>query len=272
MANDSRDSSLMKWLKLIVGIELLPFVWAVSLTFFQTVASLGHPGHFFKSDHFIFFLAGFVAWTVIFLTLPKPMRLYVLGHELTHAIWVIAMGGRVTGFKVGKDGGHVQTDTVNFWIAPGPYFFPIYTVFIILLYGLCNLFWDLAPWVGWLYFLIGLSWSFHVVFTLKMIPTVQPDITSNGWLFSLVVIYIMNVLIVWCFLLTVVPELPWGSNLLLLWENTVDAYVGVIATAWRIFMDMIGMISDSLKKNYRFFCDDACGLCAEFCLKQIICY
>ncbi len=233
----------MKGLKLFIGIELLPFVYAVSLTFFQSVSSLGAPQSFFQSQYFIFFLAGFIACTVVFFTLPKPMRLYVLGHELTHAIWVIAMGGRVTEFKVGKDGGHVQTDTVNFWIALAPYFFPIYTFLIIGVYGLCALIWDLSPYLIWLYFLIGLTWAFHVVFTLKMIPTVQPDITSNGWLFSLVIIYVMNVLTVWFFLLCVVPELKWGSNLLLLWENTVSAYVGVIHTAYRIFMDIRDILS-----------------------------
>jgi len=183
----------MKGLKLFIGIELLPFVFALSQTFFQTISSMGDPGLFLESRYFIFFMSGFLAWVVIFFTLPKPMRLYVLGHELTHAIWVLAMGGRVTGFKVGKDGGYVQTDTVNFWIALAPYFFPIYTVFLVIIYGLSNLVWDLGPYLVWLYFLIGLTWSFHVVFTLKMIPTVQPDITSNGWVFSLVVIYLINI-------------------------------------------------------------------------------
>lgn len=232
----------MNWLKLIIGIELIPFVFALSKTFFQSLAGLGEPGSWIGSQYFIFFGAGFIAWIIIFFTLPRPMRLYVLGHELTHAIWVIAMGGRVMGFKVGKDGGHVQTDKVNFWIALAPYFFPIYTVFAALLFGGCWLIWDMSPYLVWLYFVIGLTWSFHLVFTLKMIPSVQTDITSNGWLFSLVVIYIMNILIVWIFLLTFVPELSWSKNLFLLWENTVQSYVWLFLSTKNFIFDVIDIL------------------------------
>jgi hypothetical protein len=51
----------------------------------------------------------------------------------------------------------------------------------------------LRVWV--LFFLVGLGWSFHVTFTLMMLLAVkQPDIESQGALFSIVVIYGMNLL------------------------------------------------------------------------------
>jgi hypothetical protein len=46
-----------------------------------------------------------------------------------------------------------------------------------------------------LFSLVGLGWSFHVTFTLMMLMTVQqPDVKSQGFLFSMVVIYSMNLL------------------------------------------------------------------------------
>ena len=57
------------------------------------------------------------------------MLVYVFGHELTHALWVWLMGGRVSRFRVGRDGGHIVTDRNNFWIALAPYFFPLYSIF-----------------------------------------------------------------------------------------------------------------------------------------------
>ena len=58
------------------------------------------------------------------------MVLYVFGHELTHALWVWLMGGRVSRFRVGRDGGHIVTDKNNFWIALAPYFFPLYSLLV----------------------------------------------------------------------------------------------------------------------------------------------
>ena len=40
-------------------------------------------------------------------------------------LWVLLMGGRVSRFRVGRDGGHIVTDRNNFWIALAPYFFPL---------------------------------------------------------------------------------------------------------------------------------------------------
>ena len=44
-------------------------------------------------------LAGAACWLVVFLLLPKPMWIYVFGHELTHAVWTWLFGGRVKKLK-----------------------------------------------------------------------------------------------------------------------------------------------------------------------------
>jgi hypothetical protein len=56
--------------------------------------------------------------------------------------------------------------------------------------------WNLAAYLWVLFFLVGLGWSFHITFTLMMLLTVkQPDVQSQGVVFSAVIIYGMNLLI-----------------------------------------------------------------------------
>jgi hypothetical protein len=55
---------------------------------------------------------------------------------------------------------------------------------------------ELSPW--WdlvMYGLMGLTWTFHMVWTLWMIPRDQPDLKENGTFLSLVVIYLANLLV-----------------------------------------------------------------------------
>ena len=140
-------------------------------------------------------------WAVIFCALPRPVLIYVFGHELTHALWVWIMGGRVSKFSVGSNGGYIVTDINNFWIALAPYFFPIYSIFVIILYGCAGLFIDVSHYRDILFALIGETWAFHITFTLWMIPKGQTDLTYHGTFFSLVIIYMMNLLILTTLLL-----------------------------------------------------------------------
>ena len=55
--------------------------------------------------------------------------------------------------------------------------------------------WNLTAYFWILFFLVGLGWSFHVTFTIMVLFTVnQPDVKSQGALFSAVMIYLMNLL------------------------------------------------------------------------------
>lgn len=120
------------------------------------------------------------------------MLLYVLGHELTHVIWVWLMGGRVNKFKVSSDGGYIVTDTTNFWIALAPYFFPLYSILALLVYGGISVFVDVDPYRQWLFGVIGFTFAFHVTFTILMLWKGQTDLIEHGTFFSMMVIYLIN--------------------------------------------------------------------------------
>src|SRR5438876_12395582 len=64
----------------------------------------------------------------------RPMRTYVFGHELTHALASIAFGGQIHAFKVSEKGGSVSLSKTNFFVALAPYCIPIYTFFVFLIY------------------------------------------------------------------------------------------------------------------------------------------
>jgi hypothetical protein len=184
-----------KWVKFIFAIFLLPICGVLTQTFFTVFARATVTQRLWAGEEFWFFSLGAVLWLIAFFGLPRPILIYVFGHELTHALWVWLMGGRVSRFRVGPDGGHVVTTKANFWIALAPYFFPIYSILTIGIYGALSLFLNVQPYGRLLYAVIGATWAFHFTFTCWMIPKNQTDLTDQGTFFSLVVIYLMNLLL-----------------------------------------------------------------------------
>jgi hypothetical protein len=121
------------------------------------------------------------------------------------------MGGRVSHFRVGRDGGHILTDKNNFLIALAPYFFPIYSILVLALYGGLSLFVNVQPYGRLLYALVGVTWAFHFTFTCWMIPKNQSDLRDNGTIFSLVVIYLTNLLLLGVMLIIASPNITFAS-------------------------------------------------------------
>jgi hypothetical protein len=141
------------------------------------------------------------------------------------------MRGKVYQFKARSDGGYIITDTHNFWIALAPYFYPVYSIAAIVLYGLASLFYDLSEphisllWVSplqWLFLIVGATWAFHLTFTCWMIPKGQSDLTAHGVFFSIMVIIIMNLAVLCGFLVVASRDLSWSAFAQKLLENTED--------------------------------------------------
>lgn len=179
-----------KWLKLILGILLLPACLGAVRTLWRLLNASGGAENFWVA-----FLAGAAVWVVIFLMLPKPMWVYVVGHELTHAVWTWLFGGKVKQFKVGSQGGQVVVTKNNFLISLAPYFFPLYAALVVLLFVLGHLIWNWAAFQVWFHLLLGAAYSFHVTLTGHILRTRQSDITQHGYVFSAVIIFLGNVLV-----------------------------------------------------------------------------
>ena len=200
-----------KWVKFIFALFLLPLCAVLSQTFFTSFARATVAERLWAGEEFWFFSLGVVLWLIAFFGLPRPIVLYVFGHELTHALWVWLMGGRVSHFRVGRDGGHILTDKNNFLIALAPYFFPLYSILVLALYGGLSLFVNVQPYGRLLYALVGVTWAFHFTFTCWMIPKNQSDLRDNGTIFSLVVIYLTNLLLLGVMLIIASPNITFAS-------------------------------------------------------------
>ena len=200
-----------RWVKFVFAIFLLPICAILSQTFFTAFARATMTQRLWAGEEFWFFSLGALLWLIAFFGLPRPIVIYVFGHELTHALWVWLMGGRVSRFRVGRDGGHVVTSKANFWIALAPYFFPLYSILAIGTYGVFSLFVNVQPYGRLLYAVIGATWAFHFTFTCWMIPKNQTDLSDQGTFFSLVVIYLMNLLLLSAMLILASPHITFAS-------------------------------------------------------------
>jgi hypothetical protein len=180
-----------KWVKFLLGILLLPVCLGTAQALWRLLFTAP-----WQERIWLPMLAGAACWVVIFLLLPKPMWVYVFGHELTHVVWTWIYGGQVKRFKAASHGGHVVTTKSNFVIALAPYFFPLYAVLLVLVFFMGDLFWNWRRgYLTWFYLLLGAAYAFHVTLTWEILKTRQTDITSQGRLFSAVVIFLGNAMV-----------------------------------------------------------------------------
>jgi len=177
-----------KWAKVIVAVILVPFCIGGVAALIRVLGATGRADTIWVAT-----LGGAACWLAIYLLLPKPMRIYVFGHELTHVLWTWIFGGRVKKFKVSASGGHVIITKSNFVIVLAPYFFPLYVMLVVACYVLGHLLWNWAPYVVWFHLLIGAAYAFHVTLTWNALQTRQTDITSQGYFFSAIVVFLGNI-------------------------------------------------------------------------------
>lgn len=149
---------------------------------------------------------GFVCWILLYFTMPRPARSYVLAHELTHALWGLMMGARVSKMRISKEGGSVTLSKSNMFITLAPYFFPLYTVLVIIGYYILSVFFPVEEYYLFWLCAVGFSWGFHFTFTISTLMQHQSDIKEYGALFSYSVIYLFNVfgIVLWIILVSAV--------------------------------------------------------------------
>ena len=213
MARAARSSRAARFVYFILGVLLLPGCVALTATCIRAIATAAD-----LTTNLLWFGCGFVSHLTFFLVLNKPIRTYVIGHELTHALWVVLLRGRVKRITVGKQGGAVYATKVSPLIALAPYFFPIYMLIVLGLYALVR---QLAPAYasrGAMLFAVGFTWSFHLLLNTWMLAHEQDDVRVGGVIFSYIAIYLLNVVVL---------------GLLLCFVSTSITLRGISAAGWR---------------------------------------
>jgi hypothetical protein len=215
----ARSSRLARFVYFIFGVLLLPACVALTVTCVRAIALADD-----LSSNLLYFGSGFVSHLVFFLVFNKPIRTYVIGHELTHALWVVLMRGRVRRIKVRKQSGYVRATKVNPLIALAPYFFPIYMLVVIGLYYLLGLFLPVDAYANYLLFAVGFTWSFHLLLNTWMLARAQDDVRVAGVLFSYIAIYLLNVIVLGLLLCFVSETITLPSIANAAWRDLAYAY------------------------------------------------
>jgi hypothetical protein len=215
------------WLSIGSGLLLVPFLWVTLWTFGQTLAAATVQGAFWRSPPVWWFHIGLLLWSITFGGLRGPALtwLYVFAHEWTHVIFTILCGGRILAWpEVTSRGGHILASKTNHLIALSPYVFPFYSVLIACV------FFGLRPWVDlgttgeWIFYAaIGFTWGFHIVYTACMLWEVQSDLTRNGRFFSLIWIFLVNVLVLAALVLLAAPGIEPQAFFSQWWRNFLSA-------------------------------------------------
>lgn len=226
---------MVRFFLFLLALAGLPLAWGVTRASAGVFMVLSAGSGTFMSAKMLAVVVGFVITFVLLLVLPSPVRLYVFGHELTHAIWGVLFGEKVADMKIDADGGSVTFKprrksglwfVFDVWVTLAPYFFPFYTVLVICAALTTRMFVSPLPGIAVWLFAVGATWCFHVFFTLQSVFQRQPDIEEYGHLFSYVVIWVFNVAEV-AAAIVCTTEVPWSKYLSMIVRYTTQSYHAV---------------------------------------------
>jgi len=137
-------------------------------------------------------LLGFSVGLVLFALCSPLIRVYVIGHELSHYLVAKLFKRRTRNFRVGKTSGSVDVHRPNVWIVLAPYMVPIYTVIWLLIMAVVSI-GDRPEWLAPVTVAgVGLTYAFHVVLTVIMLIQGQTDLKFYGPAFSICLIILVN--------------------------------------------------------------------------------
>jgi hypothetical protein len=218
--SSSKSVGILKIIKVLVGVALIPACIGLSVGSYELYISNAK----ILREQFWFF-AGLLSYILIYSVFQNPIKTYVIGHELSHAVWTWLFRGKVMGLRAGASGGSVIVSKSNVFISLAPYFFPFYTALSIASYLVLRSFWPVEQFYEAYRFILGFTWSFHLLLTIYAIMKGQDDLKENGTFFSLIFIYCANVLclgLLWVYLSDLVTL---GQYFGLIWDR-IDVQYG----------------------------------------------
>ena len=226
---------MANFLRMIFGLLLLPASWGVTRAFVDaTLVAAGASGGWMSAEA-ISLLGGILAFSFAWMALSHPVRMYVLGHELTHALWGLFFGARPSDVRVSASGGSVRLTKSNVFITLAPYFFPFYTFVVIVVALVTYAFIRPLPCLPLWTFLIGFTWAFHVLFTLETLTQRQPDVKLYGRIFSWTFIFLVNMGIVLVWLASTTP-LSFADLGAIVARRAIAAYSAVVDGFWQAIL------------------------------------
>lgn len=215
-------SGFRKVAHFIVGVLILPLCLAVA---YSTARQIIRCGDFRQT--IVFFFIGFASYLTFFLTFRKPLRSYLLGHELTHALWVFLFRGEVHEIRLSGREGRIKATKRNIFIALAPYFFPLYTILVMVSYYIASRWISFGHYYRLVVAALGFTWSFHLLLNIFVLARGQEDLRVSGRFFSLAIIFVFNVVVLGLIMAFVSEEITLKSYLSGLTQDVVKFYTAI---------------------------------------------
>lgn len=184
------------FIALVVMLPLsVVMIFALLLQLYHAATSMRELSFWLSEPIWFTLMGGLLFASLKFSLIAEHILVYVyvLGHELTHALAALISFGKVQSVHVDMSGGYVETDADNLFIALSPYFVPLWMLCWMGGLYIVNYFYPFAGYAPWLYGGLGFWWVFHLYWTVWIIPREQPDMLENGLLFSILLTMLMNV-------------------------------------------------------------------------------
>ncbi len=208
-------------LKFIIGVLIIPVAFGISMAFYANIVMVKE-----LAGSLNFFLWGVASYTALHLLFYKPTYLYVLGHEAVHAGVAWIFGAKVKSFKVSKKGGSVGATKSNAVIELSPYFVPIYAIIITIVYFVIASSYNINSYV--FTFLIGFALAFHMISTIEVMKIRQPDIVKSGYLFSIVLVYALNIVVISLIFSMLLPAFSAKKFFIDAWRMSGHVYIAIV--------------------------------------------
>ena len=222
-----------RYCKNILGLILLPLCISTTIAFSQEVIKKSW------TSNITYFFLGAAAYLFIHLFFHKPIVTYITGHELTHALWGFLFGAKIKKMKIGRRGGSVAMTKSNILVSLAPYVFPIYTFLVIIVYFIIHFFWS-KEWLAQVtIFLIGATFSFHLVLSIFALRIRQSDLKAGGFLLSLVFIYLANIFVLTIIFTLISHQISLGNFLLYSVKEGKVVYNSIIDSITQIIGEVI---------------------------------
>ncbi len=187
---------LLRPLAWLAALALLPACWAATAALARTLPeAFLRPGGSILTPEGWALLGGALLYALWHRVRP-PEFLYTFAHELTHLLFALLWGKRVSRFEVSRGSGEVALSGTNPLITLAPYFFPLPAAGVLLLGTLAEWAWGEPRLRLGTAALAGLALALHVGMTWRALGSAQPDIERGGRLFSWAVIYLAGALFV----------------------------------------------------------------------------
>jgi hypothetical protein len=193
--------------RFFIAVLLLPACYGVT----QGVWSL-LTGFKNVPEGSFYFFAGVLSYFAFQWVFFRPIRTYVFGHELSHALAAWMSGADVRRFHVSKKGGSVSVSKSNIFIALAPYILPLYALAVMMAYySACYFYPGLRAHGLMFMWVLGASLGFHMALTVYALKMDQPDLKAAGKFLSAVIIYLGNTISIVFLLGVLFPKtVSWG--------------------------------------------------------------